>query len=100
MIVDIKSSPRLDKRFRVTMDDGKTYDFGYRTGMTYIDHHSKTLRENYRKRHYANPTEKKLIDNLIPSPSLFAMKILWGDSTSIKKNIDELNNLWKKKYHK
>lgn len=97
MIVKFGKSPLPTKRFRVVMDDGKHYDFGFPTGTTYIDHKSKTLRDNYRKRHLANPTEKKLNDNLVPSPSLFAMALLWGRYDNIKDNIDYLNSLWKQK---
>jgi len=107
MIISIEKSPVKNKRFRVVVSSEgrgrggnlgfptKTYDFGLSGGSTYIDHHDKSKREAYRKRHYANLTEKKLIDNLVPSPSLFAYYILWGDSTDINKNIQTLNNMWK-----
>lgn len=88
-IIKIVDSPRKTKRYRVYLDDGKYYDFGLKTGKTYIDHKSIHKRENYKKRHYA--MEKHLIDKLIPSPSLFSFYILWGNSSDIKKNIDELN---------
>jgi len=94
MIVKIESSPRQHKRFRITMDNGKVFDFGLKGGSTYIDHHDKAKREAYRKRHLGNATEKKLITNLIPSASLFAYRILWGDSINIQKNIDDLNKEW------
>jgi hypothetical protein len=97
MIVSIKPSPREYKRFRITMDNGKVYDFGLKGGSTYIDHQDKAKRDAYRKRHYANATEKKLIDNLVPSASLFAYYILWGDSTDINTNIKKLNSMWKSK---
>ena len=67
------------------MDDGKKYNFGLDTGSTYIDHHDKQIREAYRARHYANDIERKLIDNLIPSPSLFSWYVLWGPYTNIEK---------------
>ncbi len=95
MIIDIRKSPVKYKRFRVFMDDGKYFDFGMDGGSTYIDHHNKLIRKNYWKRHYANPTEKELIDNLVPSPSLFSAYLLWGDDTDIYKNINHLNTLWK-----
>ena len=97
MIVKFGKSPLPTKRFRVVMDDGKHYDFGFVSGTTYIDHKNKTLRDNYRKRHLANPTEKILNDNLVPSPSLFAMALLWGRYDNVRDNIDYLNNLWKQK---
>ena len=44
-------------------------------------------------------TEKQLIANLVPSPSLFSYFILWGPYTSISENIRFLNNQWKKRHH-
>ena len=98
MIVSISKSKVKNKRFCITMNDGKKYNFGLDTGSTYIDHHDKQIREAYRARHYSNDTEKKLIDNLVPSPSLFSYYILWGPSTSIEANVKHLNALWKKKH--
>ena len=98
MIISIASSKVKHKRFVITMDDGKKYNFGLDTGSTYIDHHDKQIREAYRARHYANDTERKLIDNLIPSPSLFSWYVLWGPYTNIEKNVRHLNALWKNKH--
>ena len=106
MIVKFEKSPLPTKRFRVTMDDGKHFDFGFRNpltgelGSTYIDHKDKTKRDNYRKRHLANPTEKKLNDNLVPSASLMSIALLWGRYDNVKDNIVYLNNLWAKKHKK
>ena len=49
MIIKIEPSPVERKRFRVTMDNGKTYDFGFLGGSTYIDHHDKKLRDAMRE---------------------------------------------------
>lgn len=104
MIIDIKKSPVAYKRFRVAMDNGKTYDFGLSSGSTYIDHKDKILRAAYIKRHLGNETEKKLIDNLVPSPALFSAQLLWSildaSSTSLEKNIKLLNAAWKSKHLK
>lgn len=97
MIVEIEKSKRKNKRFRVILDNGNSYDFGLDSGKTYIDHQDKDKRTNYRKRHLGNETEKKLINNLTPSPSLFSYYLLWGDYTDIMKNIIHLNNLWSSK---
>ena len=94
MIVEIEKSKRKNKCFRVILDNGKAYDFGLDTGETYINHNDKTKRLNYRKRYLGNETEKKLINNLIPSPSLFSYYLLWGEYDDIMKNIIYLNNLW------
>lgn len=96
MIIKLTDSPLKMKRFRAFMDTGKHFDFGLKGGSTYIDHKDLTKRENYRKRHLANSIENKLITNLIPSPSLMAFYLLWGKYTDIYKNINYLNNLWKK----
>jgi hypothetical protein len=94
MIVNITDSPKQGKRFRVYMDNGRHFDFGLDTGNTYIDHKDTTKRANYWARHLGNNTEKKLISNLIPSPSLFSAMLLWGKYTDINQNILNLNNRW------
>ena len=93
MIVEISDSKKASKRYCVRLDDGRTFDFGLKNGSTYIDHHDVKKRENYWKRHLANKTEHRLITNLIPSPALFSAMLLWGDSTSLNKNIRDLNHL-------
>ena len=98
MIVSISPSKVKHKRFAIIMNTGKKYNFGLDTGSTYIDHHDKQIREAYRARHYANDTERQLIDNLIPSPSLFSWYILWGPYTNIEKHARHLNALWKNKH--
>ena len=90
-IVKIENSPRKNKRFRVHLRNKDYYDFGLLGASTYIEHHDKIKRENYRKRHLGNDRENYLIKNLIPSPSLFSYYILWGDSRSVEENIKKLN---------
>jgi hypothetical protein len=75
MIELIKPSTRINKRYEITMDNNKKYNFGLKNGQTYIDHHNKIKRQNYLKRHYLNPNETHLIKNLIPSPALFSYMI-------------------------
>jgi len=93
MIVNIEPSKNKNKRFEVTLDNGRKFNFGLKDGQTYIDHHDKVKRENYLKRHLANKIENKLINDLIPSPALFSAFLLWGPSTSLEENIKQLNNL-------
>ena len=95
MIINISESTKPNKRFCLTMDNGKKYNFGHKYGQTFIDHHEDKKRENYWKRHLANKTEKELIKNLTPSPALFSAVLLWGQSTNINKNIQWLNHAWK-----
>jgi len=89
----ITSSTKKNKRFKVILENGDSYDFGLLHGSTYVDHGNTYLRTNYWKRHYGNQRERKLIDSLTPSPALYSAYILWGLSTNIKKNIRELNRL-------
>jgi hypothetical protein len=102
MIIKLMNSDKPNKRYKILMDNGKTYDFGLKDAIngTYIDHFDKIKRDNYLKRHYALKKERPFIDNLIPSSSLFSYYILWGPYTNINKNIDYLNGLWKKKHNK
>jgi hypothetical protein len=100
MIIGITKSPRTNKRFRVSIKnpDGKiqTVDFGYSGATTYIDGATNKTRENYLKRHMANATEKRLIENLVISPALMSARILWGSSRDIATNIASLNREWKR----
>ena len=109
MILDIKPSPLKTKRFRATIlthnGQKKTIDFGQKDGVTYIDKTTNGAplrttqeRNNYLKLHLANPTEKKLIENLVPSPSLLSAVLLWGKHRNLSKNTNELNKLFKEKY--
>lgn len=100
MIVDVVKSPLKLKRYRVIMDTGKHYDFGLLGGSTYLDHKDTQKRDAYRARHLANKIERQLNENLVPSPSLFSMALLWGASTSLDQNVKTLNALWKKKHAK
>jgi len=93
-IIEVIDSPRKGKRFRAILNDGKKIDFGLDTGSSYIDHHDKQKRLAYIARHLGNLSEKRLIDNLVPSPALFSMVLLWGKYTNIDDNIRYLNQLW------
>jgi hypothetical protein len=89
----ITSSTKKNKRFKVILENGDSYDFGLLNGSTYIDHGDKDKRYNYWARHYANNREAELIDSLTASPAMYSAMILWGRSKSIQKNIRELNSL-------
>ncbi len=100
MITKITESPLKNKRYRVYLDNNEKryYDFGYPGAFTYIDGASELTRLNYQKRHLGNKTENILIQNLVPSPSLMSFYILWGKYRDITRNINYLNNLWRKKH--
>ena len=82
-IIKLIDSQVKNKRFRVYLDNNKHYDFGLKTGESYIDHRDKVKRDIYRRRHINSTKEKPYIINLIPSPALFSYYLLWGESTSL-----------------
>ena len=92
-ILELINSPKPTKRFRIVMrigDKMKHWDFGDPSGFTFIDGADIHTRENYRKRHLANKTERERIMNNIPSASLFAYKLLWGDTQDLFQNLIHL----------
>ena len=93
-IVSYEKSNRKDKKYKVTLDDGKSYHFGLKDSVTYIEGATKEKRNAFLARHLNNPLEKKLIENLVPSPALFSVYLLWN-TNSIDKNVEILNKKWK-----
>lgn len=99
-IIDIKNSPKEDKRYRITLDingKNKSWDFGSAVGSTYIDHADKVKRRNWFARHTANKVERERIEGVIPSASMFSAYLLWGESPDITENLITLNALLKEK---
>ncbi len=99
-IMKIDRSNRLGKRFKVILDNGNEYNFGQefhdeKHPITFIDGASKEKRDAYIKRHLGNKTENHLINNLVPSPSLFNMYLLWN-TKSLQNNIKILNDMLRK----
>jgi hypothetical protein len=94
--MELYLSDKPSKRFVIVFGDKKYY-FGSPTGFTYIDGATDKQRDNYRKRHLANKTERYRVENLIHSPALFSFFILWGDSRDPIKNLKKLNALMKHK---
>jgi len=95
-IINLIPSTRKGKRFEVILSDGKSYHFGLDGADTYIDGASKQKRDAFLARHLNNPLEKKLIQELIPSPSLFATYLIWL-TPSLEDNIKILNKLLSEK---
>ena len=89
-------SDKPNKRFVAILENGKKIYFGQPNAHTYIDGADEKIRANYRKRHLANKTEKKRIDQLIPSAALFSYYLNWGESRSLKKNIKTLTQRFKR----
>jgi hypothetical protein len=102
-LIKLEKSPRNNKRFRAFFDNNIYMDFGFKDdgnhAITYIDGASREKRDNYIKRHMANKRESELVQNLIISPSLLSLFILWN-TPNLKQNINELNRLLEKKYNK
>ncbi len=96
IFVEIKQEPKSNKRMVAYFynDLGKkikTVRFGSDNGSTFIDHEDSKIKKNWLARH----SKIKGIDYSNPlKPSTLSKDILWGDSTSLKKNIDS----FKKKF--
>jgi len=93
MKVNIKKSNRSDKKYQATFTDDdnkkKTIHFGASGYPDYTLTGDKLARERYRAR------TRKVYDKAEPmSASRLSFEILWGNSTSISKNIAD----YKKKY--
>ena len=80
-------------RGRMTEGYTKRIRFGAPEGKTFIDHGDEKKRENYWKRHMANPVEKYRIENFIPSAALLSAFLLWGETTDMRENINMLNTV-------
>jgi hypothetical protein len=91
-IVSLEKSTRANKKYKAVMDSGKEYHFGLKGSVTYINGASKEKRDAFLARHLNNPLEKKLIENLVPSPALLSVYLLWN-TPSLEKNIKILNRL-------
>jgi len=92
-IVSLEKSNRKDKKYVVLLDDGKSYHFGLKNAITYVEGATKQKRDAFLARHLNNPLEKKLIENLVPSPALFSTYLLWN-TPSLDENVKILNRLF------
>lgn len=102
-IKEITYSNKDNKRFKIIAvnksldyndkNKKKYIHFGDKNGDTFLDHKDENKRINYFNRHYNNKREKKYIDNLIMSPSILSLFLLWGPNKDIISNIILLNNI-------
>jgi len=88
MKLTIKKSDKPNKKYVAifTKDDGKTKKtyFGSAGMSDYLKHKDISRRDSYRKRH------KKDLDTKDPTRAGYlSYYILWGDSTSLNKNIKD-----------
>jgi hypothetical protein len=94
-LIDLVKSPKPDKKFRAVFVDEKTgrkrqTDFGAKGYDDYTLTHDKEQRERYRERH-----KKDLKTGDETRAGYLSYDILWGDSTSIQKNLAA----YKSKFH-
>lgn len=80
----LKESDKLTKKYYVELDDGKKVYFGAEGYGDYTIHKDKQKRESYRKRH-ANDHIEINKDNIVYG-GFWAYHVLWGPSTSAKRN--------------
>jgi hypothetical protein len=100
-ILELVNSAKPTKRFKIVIKEGdavRSFDFGYKSGTTYIDHADEKKRQAYWARHCGNGTERNLINNFIPSPALFSARLLWGESTELFKNLVKLQEDFNRVY--
>ena len=85
-LLGISPSANPKKRYTAIceVDNGKTkkVNFGDPNMESYVMHHDKDRRDNYRSRH-----ARDLRTNDPMRPGYLSYYILWGDSKNIKKNI-------------
>lgn len=84
--MEIYESNRKGKRFVAVFRDDTIIHFGLDAGTTYIDIGDKQMRKNYIARHRGSGKEDWTDPKTAASLSRW---ILWGDSTSLEKNIEE-----------
>jgi hypothetical protein len=84
-LVSITPSHRKDKKLVAKFaEPTKTVHFGMKGSTTYIDDKDPDRRKAYLDRHRENETW-----NNPTTPGSLARHILWGESTSMKKNISD-----------
>ena len=81
-LVRVVASPRANHKWRAEFDNGTHTDFGAAGMSDYTQHHDKERRERYRARHLrdlqtGDPTRAGYL-------SWF---LLWGESTSLARNL-------------
>jgi hypothetical protein len=84
IFVSLKKSTRADKKYVIVFSNpDKTIHFGSKNSKTFLDHGDETIRNNYIKRHKVNEVWDKI------NAGSASRYILWGDSTSLDKNLSD-----------
>jgi len=77
-------------KYTAIFDDGTRTSFGHQDYEDYTQHHDRARREAYRDRH--------AVDLRTGDPrraGFLSYYILWGDSTSLRKNLEEYKKRFK-----
>jgi hypothetical protein len=83
-LVRVVKSPQTGKKFRAEFDNGRHTDFGAAGMDDYTITKDKEQRDRYRSRHH-----KDLETGDPTRAGYLSYYILWGDSTSMARNIAE-----------
>jgi hypothetical protein len=89
-ILKVVKSERKGKKMKAILENGSELHFGSDVSQSFVEGATKQTRDNYLRRHLANPIEKRLIQNNVMSPSLLSAMLLWN-TPSLEKNIEILN---------
>jgi hypothetical protein len=90
-LVSITKSDRDGKKYKAVFEDPKkTTHFGQSGADDYTITKNKEQRDRYRERH-----KKDLKTNDPSRAGYLSMGILWGDSTSLRKNIEDYKRRFK-----
>ena len=100
-LLDIKPSPREDKKYVATFchckgetkccdKDRTKVHFGAKSSSTYLDHKDEAKRKAYIARHKVNEDFNKPM-----TAASLAKNLLWGPTTSLRENI----KLFKKRFN-
>ena len=85
--ISLEKSNKPDKKLVIKFSDPNlTIHFGSKNSSTYLDHHDKTKRSNYLKRHAVNEDWEH-----VNAGSLSAY-LLWGSTTDLNTNLTEYLN--------
>lgn len=80
--LSLEKSTKPDKKYVIKFTNpNKTIHFGSKNSLTYLDHHDKTIRENYILRHKVREDWTKI------NAGSLSRFLLWGDSTNLKINL-------------
>jgi len=92
-LIDVVKSKKKNKRYDAIFDVGKSkprvISFGSSQHDNYTTHGDKERRRLYRLRHQKDNLKVPL------SPGALSWHILWGESTSMPKNIKEFRRVFK-----